>query len=294
MKFGQFLLVIVIALGAGYAGSKLAARSTVSAEKAESVYDRVMRTGTIRCGYALWPPYVFTKDDAGKMGGFAYDIVEAAAKALTLKVEWAEEVAWGPNIREGLKTGRYDMFCAPLWIQASDGMLTEYTIPFAYSSVYYYTRANDNRFDKGVEQLNSSAYKIAVMDGEQSDTIATQFFPKAQKVSIPALADLSQLMLNVATGKADIVFQEPSIANGFADANPGQLKRGQDTPFIVYPNAFGAKLGEYKMVSMINSAMMELINSGEVDRIIDGYVKEPGIFLPVSKPYNYVPPRALK
>lgn len=33
-----------------------------------SVYDRIMRTGTIRCGYGLWSVYLNKDPNTGKMG----------------------------------------------------------------------------------------------------------------------------------------------------------------------------------------------------------------------------------
>jgi hypothetical protein len=73
----------------------------------DTVYDRVMKSQTIRCGYGLWSVYLHKDPNTGKMGGIYYDYMEALGKNLGLKIEWTEEVGWGDYIA-GLKGDRFD------------------------------------------------------------------------------------------------------------------------------------------------------------------------------------------
>lgn len=266
-----------------------------AADGKKSAYDRVMETQTIRCGYALWPPAMLTKDpNTGQMGGIFYDITEQMAKNLGFKVVWAEEVAWGPNIEAGLQTGRYDLFCAPLWIHAPGAPWFNYSVPLMYSATHLYTRADDTRFDKDIWKLNSPDYTLSMMDGEQSAVIASKFFPKAKQLAIPQFSELTQMLMDVSTGKADAVFLEPSLAKDFSDKNPGKIRQATKEPFQVWPNVYGADINEDKFMRMINSALTEMLNGGEIDRIIEKYEPDRGIFMPVAKPYVQVQPKALK
>lgn len=268
--------------------------STAAAAK-NDVYDRVMANKTIRCGYSLWPPAMLTKDPTtGKLGGIFYEITEAMAKNMDLKVEWTEEVAWGPNIEAGLDANRYDLFCAPLWINGPGSPHFNYSVPLMYSASHLYVRANDHRFDKNIWLLNDAKYKLAAMDGEQSSIIAGRFFPKAQVVATPQLSELTQLLLNVGTGKADGTFLEPSLAKAYSEENPGKIRKATDMPFQVFPNVYGSKLGEERFSRMVDSSLTELLNSGEVDRITVKFEPDRGIFMPVALPYIPVQPQALK
>src|ERR1700722_5764994 len=121
--------------------------------KQETAYERVTRTGTIRCGYVSWYPY-FKKDlKTGEPSGMNYEIMSAVGRELNLKVEWAEEVGWG-NLGEGLKTGRYDAVCTSVGPDAAKAKNFTLSRPMVYSQFYPYARVDDNRFDGHVERIN--------------------------------------------------------------------------------------------------------------------------------------------
>lgn len=80
----------------------------------ENAYERVMRTGELRCGYAMSPPNLEVDPNSGELTGLERDIWDEIGKELDLKILWTEEVGWG-NYIEGLRTGRYDAFCNQAW-----------------------------------------------------------------------------------------------------------------------------------------------------------------------------------
>ncbi len=295
MKFWHILLVILVALGAGYAGSKISSETGVAVQKKESVYERVMRTGVLRCGYAQWPPVVLIKDAKnGQMFGFAPDIIHEMAEGLSWKVEWVEETGWDSFI-EGLKTDRFDMFCGVLWENAARAREMSFSRPIAFSAMHLYTRAGDTRFDDDLSILNAPEYKLATMDGETSSIIAKKFFPEAQTVSIPALADGAQLFLQVANGKADGVFLEPGLAREFSNKNPDKIRQATKQPFSLFPIVFGIKKeSDSRMVDTVNSALGEMINQGRVNDLITKYEPDTSIYMPLAKPYEYSEPEPLK
>ena len=172
-------------------------------------------------------------------------------------------------------------------------MLLSYTVPISYSATHFYTRVDDKRFDADLSILNDPRYRLAIMDGEMSDTIARKIFPKASTEAIPQLADITQLLLSVSVGKADGVFLEPSLARDFARANPGKIRQATKKPFAVYPNSFGLKIGETKMQEMMDNALIEMLARGDIDRITTQYEPDRSIFMPVAKPYEFVEPAPL-
>jgi hypothetical protein len=62
----------------------------VSAASSDQVYERVMKTGVIRCGYINWWPAVVRDPETKQMKGYVVDYINEMGKVLDLKVEWTE------------------------------------------------------------------------------------------------------------------------------------------------------------------------------------------------------------
>ena len=289
MQKSNLLVVIVVALIAGYAGTYFASHKNtpvVAEAKKETAYERVMRTGVLRCGYAMWPPLVLDKDaNTGQMTGIMKDIMEEAGKSLSLKVEWVEETGWG-TYPEGLRTGRFDVFCAGSWRSAAKGREIRYTVPVFYNPVYAYVRADDARFDGGLDVLNDPAMRISGQDGEYSELVARKHFPKATYVGQPQMTDLALIFLNVANGKADIVFNVPDLADEFMQKNPGKLKQLTVEPYSVSSTSFSVGMHETDLQHLLDTAFVEMIDTGLVDKILEKYNAKPDQFLRIAKPYQ--------
>jgi ABC-type amino acid transport substrate-binding protein len=104
--------VVVLALGVfALAGCNSSATATA---KQETAFQRVLRTGEVRCSYIPYPPYCIKEPNTGKLSGVFVDVMEKIGEKLQLKVNWVEEVGWG-TIFEGLGSGRHDVFAAGLW-----------------------------------------------------------------------------------------------------------------------------------------------------------------------------------
>lgn len=250
-----------------------------------SVYDSVVKRGTIRCGYGIYNPGCMKDPNTGKLSGIGVDTLELAAKNLGLKVEWTEEVGWGTMI-EGLQTNRYDIIVTPVWATSDRARVIDFSKPLFFSPVFAYVKAGDKRFSAGnLKSLNSPQYSIASIDGATAEIIAQEDFPNVKRVSLPQLSDFSQLLLTVSSGKADMTFTEPADAAAFMKSNPGSIER-IGAPVRVFPNCWIFKRGQMEFRNMINTALDQLINSGAVDRIISKYEPSPNILYRIALPYK--------
>ncbi len=272
----------------------LAALAPSFAADKEPVYDRVMRTGTIRVGYLSSPPGVIRDPNTGKMSGIAVEALERAAANLQLKVEYVEEVQWGTMI-EGLQTGRYEvaMMC---WADAARARQADFSVPLFYSAVNAYARPDDKRFANGLEAaMKDPSVRIATVDGDVTETIAKSRFPGARTVSLPQNADIAQLMLSVTTKKADVDFEEAASAQYFLQHNPGSIRNvTPDKPVGICPNVLVYPRDQYAFKAMLDHAFEELIDLGYIDRLIRQYEPFPGALLPPAPPYQPVPAKASK
>ena len=291
-----FLLLAVIAIPlAFWAGGKTQGDSAVGTqivEAKESVYDRVMRAGKIRAAYITYPPACIKDTTTGELSGTFVETLQKVADNLDLELEWTEEVGWGSQI-EGLDANRYDIVGSPVWANPTRGKLTTMSVPVYYSGIGIYVRSDDGRFDKNWGAINSSDVRIATIDGETGDLIARTDFPEAQIVSLPQLTDISQLFLEVSTGKADVLFAEPYYGSEFLKNNPSSVKNiAAEQPIRVLGNCYMFKKGESQLKHMLDVAIEDLLNSGFVDKVVDKYEPAQNTFYRVAKPIRVVPDNA--
>jgi ABC-type amino acid transport substrate-binding protein len=212
-------------------------------------------------------------------------VLEAAAGKLGFKVTYAEEVSWGTMI-EAMNSSRIDMMATGIWPNANRGKFASFSSPIFYSPVAAYVRAADTRFDGAIAKVNDSAIRISVVDGEMAEQIAKTDFPRAQRISLPQQTQVSQLLLEVQSGKSDITFVEPAVARDYIASNPGRVRPvGGIPPVRTFPTTLMTSNASPKLLNMLNVAIDELVRNGEVDAIIDRYEKDPNTIVRVKRTY---------
>ena len=254
------------------------------APKQETAFERVMRTRTIRCGYAIWSPVLFKDMKTGEMHGITHDIMEEVGKKLDLRIDWAEEGGWG-TIVEGLATRRYDAICNGMGVIGTRASAISFSTPIVYAPAYLVVRADETRIQK-TEDVNNPAYNVAVLEGEAFSYLAPKKFPKAQIKTLPQNTDFSLVFQEVETGKADVTGVAYSDFIGYDKANSGKLKIvDPSNPPLVYAMAFGLPQGDVAFKTMIDAVLGELAADGAIERAIHAYSASPQEFLLPLKPY---------
>ncbi len=276
-------LAVSLAIVFGFSGDSI---SRVNDGGPLQTYSNIRSSGTIRAAYAVGAPLLMIDPNTSTMTGIFYDIVNAAAARLGLKVNWTEEVGYGV-MTQGLSDHRYDIVGSGVWINADRAKSADFTMPVYYDAVYAYAKAGDRRFDKTLSSLNSPKFTISTMDGELGTTIAKTNFPRAQTLELPQTADFTQMILNVVTGKADIVFLAAAPARAYQAANPGTIEAvAPNNPVRIFPNAIMIPQGQYELRQALNYALMEMMNDGEIETILRKYEGVPGSFLRIALPYQ--------
>jgi len=254
--------------------------------KSQTAYDRVLQTKTIRVAYISYPPSFIKDAKTGANSGIFHEVLKEMADRMELKVEYVEETAWGTMI-ESVRSGRVDLVCTGIWPNATRGKLVDFTDPVYFSPIKAYVRAGDARFDGNPASINTPKVRIATIDGEMSSIIAKTDFATAQTHALPQTTEIAQLLLEVSTGKADVTFVEPAVAEAFAASNPNMIQQVKNIDAVrVFPNVMMVAKGETNLLSMLNIAMSELANTGVVDKIVTKYEIRPGVFLRRQRPYQ--------
>jgi polar amino acid transport system substrate-binding protein len=257
---------------------------TFAAEKYVDAFDRVMKTGTIRCGYIQWAPLLSRDLKTGELSGIYVDYLNALGRDLGLKIEWTEE-ATVENWPLGLEAGRYDVFCVGVSPVSSRARLVDFTTPINYYPMYLYARADESRFDSKYERVNNSAVKIVGFDGTSQLKLAEDSFPEADVLSIPLMANQSDAFLHVVGGKSDLTVSDAAGAELFRKNNPGKLRRVEGPPINVYAGTMAVRIGEDRLRRMIDNATYDFINRGLIERILLRYESPDTPYLRVAPSY---------
>lgn len=259
-----------------------------AAQAKESVYDRVMRTGVIRCGYAVWPPMIAKDPNTGALSGIFYDYVTLLGQRMGLKIEWTTEISLATYLTD-MNTGKFDLECSGGWPNATRGKIAEYTRPLFYLPLQVFVREGVTTYDNNLEALNSADVHFSVMDGEWSSFVHDAVFPKSQPVSLPGSAALGDLFEQVIAGKADAMVADALTARDFIAKRQGALRQVVSAPLTVIPNNLTVPMGEFRFLNMLNTATDTLLYDGSIERILQKYNFEPEIALRPARPYRQGP-----
>jgi polar amino acid transport system substrate-binding protein len=246
-----------------------------------NVYERVINSGILHCGYFEEAPFTMIDPNTGKKSGIAVELAEKIASELGLKLEWVGATNFG-TLTEDLRSGRYDAICASLFTLPRAGRI-DYTIPYTYVPVYGYTQDGRTDFDNKLEHQDWATVTVAGLDGEGSTTVARMKVPEAKFAILPQSAQIADMLTSVADKKADIGFVMPTVFKNFDTNNPHRLhKIIADKPFYVFSVGFGVKPDEPAFKNMLDFVMRDLAADGTLQSLFDKYDLNHLLFRPQS------------
>ncbi len=258
---------------------------TAFAGEKESAYDRVVRTGVLRCGYAAWEPGVTKDPNSNEMKGMFVQLVEEMARMSGIKIEWTAEIDWG-QIPESLRSGKVDAFCNGMAADGGRAKYLAYTIPMSYWSFEVVARTDDERFPKGrpltVADLNKPEFSTAYTEGDVLETIKQTELPLVKGIPLPLLGTPADNLMYVLTKKTDfVVFPKVALQNYEKANGAGGLRfLKMKEPLRVYGNVIAVDIHDQELKSFLDAALLELIQSSSYGRIMTPYEKDyPGAFM---------------
>lgn len=261
------VLAIAIAIILSVAASLVLTKKNSSSPvpQKESVYDRVMRTQTVKAGYFPWPGYFDVDPNTKELTGSSKELCDAVFKMLGLKVEY---VLISANIVQDLDTGKIDTRCGDSpWALKTVNHI-DYTTPFYGIPAYIFVRSDETRFAT-VADLNKKDVRFIGLDGDTSTELVQNNLPQATIQSYPITVDVSQLLTNLTTNKADAFIVDPLVVEAFNASNDVKLKAlFPEKPYAVYPVTFSVKKGEERWFRTLDFAVHMAHDIGLVDPIL--------------------------
>jgi ABC-type amino acid transport substrate-binding protein len=233
----------------------------------ESAYDRVMRTGVIRCGYVHWEPALRIDPNTHKISGPFHDLAEEIGRRLSLKIEWTEETGWATAI-EGLVAGRYDAVCSAFFPTPARGRRVGFSQAAFFSPIYLWTKPGSPLIGKDRDALNAPGVTFAYMDGTALGQITERDFPQAKKVTYPENMPFSDLIAGVENGKGDVAMIAAENVGEYLKTHPGSLVRVSDTPLAAFPDVMLLPMDDARLKSMVDTTIRDILYDGTIQQIL--------------------------
>ena len=286
MKFGQAFVVILVSIilasGAAYYVSGASGTGAGRSVK-ETRLEQVKRTGVLRCGYIILPPFIAKDSNTGKMSGLVADIVEEMGRQLKLKIEWTAETSWGQMLTE-LNLNRYDIVAGAVFMNPNRAREADFTSPLLYSPAIMVVRKDDDRFDKDISRANKPDVKFVHIDGMYTALVSEEEFPLAVKTSLSQISNAAELFVMIATKKADASVVDSHAFALYAVNNPGVLRPVAGKPLRVTAMGLPLPANEPALKAMLDTTLAYLHDSGFIDKTLKKY-DDPVKFIRVAKPY---------
>lgn len=237
----------------------------------KSGLDRVAQSRTINAAYINYPPSFVVDPNTHRKTGIMNDAAVAVAEAMEVRLNYVEETTWATMI-DSLNSGRVDMVVSGIWPSSTRALRADFSRVVYYSPIYAYVRNGDTRFDGALAGVNNPNVRIATLDGELSAIVARTDYPRARAVAFPQQTDISQLLLQLTSNRADITFVEAAVAAEYLARNPGSIRRVASVgPVRIFPNTFLFRKGDTGLRDAVNVALVELTNSGRLEGVVRRY-----------------------
>lgn len=249
----------------------------------ESAFDRVMRTGTLKCGVFPWPPYFEIDANTQKIVGKAKPFYDTAASLLNIKIEYVD-VNFATYI-EDMKLGRIDAFCNDGPYTTSFAKQVNYVTPWFYAPVFLYGRKNE-RVTKDKESFNRADFRFTGIDGDLSIDLKNKLFPKATLVAASGMSDYSLLLMDIVGHKADAMILDVPSYDKFNKNNPEKITLLYKKPLAVYPVGFSVLKSEQQLWQTLNTATEMAINMGVADKVLHDIDPTGKALYPTAKKYE--------
>lgn len=274
MKISAVILTVVLALVGGFVGAGFWSRGgqQTEARVQESTFERVMRTNTLRCGYAIWFPGMAKDPNTGRLSGVSYDLMEEIGRRTGIKVEWTQEAGFG-SAEQDLVNGKYDVLCADVCFEARRTRHADFSRPYLVGANYLTVRADDTRFDNEVTLVNAPSMTIATYANTVFDTYKKFIFPQAKGVDVSELGADVDTMMALTTKKVDAAFNNQISVDRFNEAN-GVKAKTIGKPLAYCNGSFMLPAGDYRLKYFIDSAIEEITAKGILDTITKKYLPD--------------------
>lgn len=247
--------------------------SPALAEGGESFWQGVQKSGQLRCGAAVYAPFVMRDPTTGAYSGFFADLCRQYADVLKVKAVFVD-TTWD-NIVAGLQAGKWDMSLA-LNRTPERALAVSFSIPAVqYEVTLAYNKNNPKvgAAPKSMADVDKAGMTVAVTSGTVQDKAVSAVLKQAQVLRLPSE---DEARLAVLSKRADL------LAGG-SDANQLFLQSHADTITTFAPQPALMKQGvafgfphqlSYTDIEAFNIFLEQKVATGEINAMFEKSVDE--------------------
>jgi len=250
-----------LALLAGLSSTAALAQTT------DGYWQGVQKSGSLRCGAAVAPPYVMRDPATGEYSGFFADLCRELADTLKVKPQFVD-TTWD-NIVAGLQAGKWDVSLA-LNRTAPRAMAVQFSVPAMEYQISLAYNKNNPKIPAGaksVADIDKEGVTLAVMSGTAQDKAISAAIKKATILRLPGN---DETRLAVVSKRADILVDASDTNLLFTQSNPDWAVALNPTPALAKQGvAFGLpRQLSAPDVEVVNIFLEERVATGHVDELI--------------------------
>lgn len=263
MKKSFKILAVVLALvlvGTVFAAcGKKTEKEPESKSNTETALKTVTNGKLTMATESTFPPYEYME---GKdIVGIDVEIAQLIAKKLGLELVVVDTEF--KSIIPGVQSGKYDMGMAGMTVDAE--RLKDADFSSSYAKGVQVVIVKDGGAVNSIDDIKGK--KIGVQEATTGDIYASDDFGEDAVIRYENGAVAIEALKS---GKVDCVIIDKEPAKSFVAANEG-LKI-LDTSYADEDYAICFKKGNTELKTAVDKALVELINEGEVKKIIDKYI----------------------
>jgi polar amino acid transport system substrate-binding protein len=236
------------------------------AQTTEGYWQGVQKTGSLRCGAAVAPPYVMRDPASGEYSGFYADLCRELADVLKVKPQFVD-TTWD-NIVAGLQAGKWDVSLA-LNRTAPRAMAVQFSIPAMEYQISLAYNKNNPKIPAGaksVADIDKEGVTLAVMSGTAQDKAISASVKKATVLRLPGN---DETRLAAMSKRADIVVDASDTNLLFTQSNPDWIALNPTPALAKQGVAFGLpRQLSAADVEVVNIFLEEKVATGHVDDLI--------------------------
>jgi polar amino acid transport system substrate-binding protein len=263
-----FMLVLSMVLAFGACGSKTTDESAASASpaesaaaeaSAESASDEVLTWAT----NAQFPPYEFYEGE--KVVGIDAEVIALIAEKLGMTAQ-VEDMEFD-SIIPAVQSGKVDVGMAGMTVTDERKKAVGFTTSYATGKQVIIVKEDSTIADAaGLEGKT-----IGVQLSTTGDLYITWDLVDTNKAKIERYNKGADAVQALVQGKIDAVVIDNEPAKVFVEQNEG-LKI-LETEYITEDYAIAVSKDNTELLNKIDTALQELIASGDVQKILDKYIK---------------------
>ncbi len=192
------------------------------------------------------------------MIGFEVEIAEAIAKEMGMKANFVQN-QW-ENLIPGLNRGNYDIVLNAIEITEDHKQEVDFSDPYFYTFEQLSLRKDTNDITDWKDLLGKKV-------GVTKETYAERLLREHGGIEIASYDDQTPLYDDLAFGRLDAALMDQPVAKYYADIDPRLKSLKKNFGSVAY--GICVRKGETELLHKINSALKNIISSGELRHIYE-------------------------